>query len=277
MSELLKYNGTSDPNEHVTAYTCSVKSNDMKDDEIESVLSKKPGEMLSKGAMMWYHNMAPNSINSFSMLVDSFVKAHIGAIKVAMRKAHVFKIKKRENEILREFISCFRTELMELPQVSDDWAVQAFTQGLNERSSAASRQLKENLVEYPIVSWSDIHNRYQSKIRVEDDQLGAPSGSVHPSRLLAKESKSNKDRYQSYPKYRRNIPRCNPPRNERMVNQKQNPSGFISLGGFDEDTRSARAPHLSVYKSNIDEPDIMLIFSKTRDTGWPRPILSNPS
>nr|XP_016471260.1 PREDICTED: uncharacterized protein LOC107793426 [Nicotiana tabacum] len=242
MSELLKYNGTSDPNEHVTAYTCSVKSNDMKDDEIESVLSKKPGEMLSKGAMMWYHNMAPNSINSFSMLVDSFVKAHIGAIKVAMRKAHVFKIKKRENEILREFISCFRTELMELPQVSDDWAVQAFTQGLNERSSAASRQLKENLVE-----------------------------------LLAKESKSNKDRYQSYPKYRRNIPRCNPPRNERMVNQKQNPSGFISLGGFDEDTRSARAPHLSVYKSNIDEPDIMLIFSKTRDTGWPRPILSNPS
>ncbi|XP_070029027.1 uncharacterized protein [Nicotiana sylvestris] len=217
MPELPKYNGTSDPNEHITTYACAVKGNDIKDDEIESVLLKKFGETFSKEAMMWYHNLAPNSIDSFSILVDSFIKAHAGAIKVATRKSDVFRIKLRENKMLREFVSRFQTERMELPPVSDDLAMQDFTQVLNERSSVASKQLKENLVEYPIVTWSDVHNRYQSKIRVEDDQLGAPMSSVYPSRLLAKEPKPNKERYQPYTKDKRNAPRRNPPRNDQRL------------------------------------------------------------
>ncbi|XP_070008776.1 uncharacterized protein [Nicotiana sylvestris] len=146
------------------------------------------GETLSKGAMIWYHNLPPNSIDLFAILVDLFVKANAGAIKFATRKSDVFKIKKRENEMLREFVSRFQLERMELPPVSDDWAVQAFTQGLNQRSSIASKQLKQKLIEYPAVTWADVHNRYQSKIKVEDDQLGIPSGLVYSSRLLAKES-----------------------------------------------------------------------------------------
>ncbi|XP_070001697.1 uncharacterized protein [Nicotiana sylvestris] len=194
MPNLLKYNTTSDPNEHVTAYTCAIKGNDLKDDEIEFVLLKKFGETLSKGAIMWYHNLSRNSIDSFTMLADSFIKAHAGAIKVATQKSDVYKIKQRENEMLREFVSRFQMEGMELPPVFDDWAVHTFTQCLNERISVASKQLKLNLVEYPAVTWSDVHNRYQSKIRVEEDQLGAPSGSVYPRRLLAKEPKPNKER-----------------------------------------------------------------------------------
>ncbi|XP_070019688.1 uncharacterized protein [Nicotiana sylvestris] len=176
MPDLSKYNRTSNPNEHVTAYTYAVKDNNLRDDGIESVLLKKFEETLSKGVMMWYHNLALNSIDSFAMLEDSFIKAHISAIKVSTRKSDVFKIKQRENEMLREFVSCFQIELMELPPVSDDWVVQAFTQCLNERSSATLKQLKQNLVEYLAVTRSDVHNRYQLKIRVEDDQLGAPLG-----------------------------------------------------------------------------------------------------
>ncbi|XP_019223470.1 PREDICTED: uncharacterized protein LOC109205245 [Nicotiana attenuata] len=125
--------------------------------------------------------------------------------------------------------------------------VQALTQGLNERSSAASRQLKENLIEYPVLTWSDIHNRYQSKIRVEDDQLGAPSGSGYPSRLLVKEPNPNKERYQPYTKDRRNSPRHNPPHDDRSMNRGQNPRGLINRTG------------------------------KIRDAKWPRPVQSDPS
>ncbi|XP_070010464.1 uncharacterized protein [Nicotiana sylvestris] len=201
MPYIPKYNGKTDPNEHITSYTYGIKGNDLNDDEIESVLLKKFGETLSKGAMIWYHNLPPNSIDSFAMLADFFVKAHTGAIKVDTRKSNVFKIKQRNNEMLKEFVSRFQMERIELPPVSDDWAVQAFMQGLNERSSIASRQLKQNLIEYPAVTWSDVHNCYQSKIRVEDDQLGATSGSVHLNRFAAKpprdadrESRSNKER-----------------------------------------------------------------------------------
>ncbi|XP_070040516.1 uncharacterized protein [Nicotiana tomentosiformis] len=37
---------------------------------------------------------AANSIDSFTMLVDSFIKAHAGAIKVAIRKSDLFKVKR---------------------------------------------------------------------------------------------------------------------------------------------------------------------------------------
>lgn len=128
------------------------------------------------GAMICYHNLLPNYIDSFVMLADSFVKAHAGAIKVATRKSDLFKVRQKDNEM--------PTERMDLPPVTNDWAVQAFTQGLNARSFIASQQLKQNLIEYPTVIWANVHNLYQSKIRVEGDQLGTPSGSVYPNRLV---------------------------------------------------------------------------------------------
>lgn len=93
MPEIPKYNRTTDPNEHITSYTYAIKGNDLEDDEIESVLLKTFGETLSKGAMIWYYNLPPNFIDSFAMLADSFVKTHVGAIKVATRKSDLFKIK----------------------------------------------------------------------------------------------------------------------------------------------------------------------------------------
>nr|XP_009801367.1 PREDICTED: uncharacterized protein LOC104247115 [Nicotiana sylvestris] len=160
MPEISKYNGTTDPNEHITSYTCRIKGNDLNNDEIESILLKTFGETLSKGDMIWLHNLAPDSIDSFAILADAFVKARARAIKVAARKLNVFKTKQRDDEMPREFMSQFQMERMELPPVFDDLVVQDFMQGLNERSSIASRQLKQNLIEYPAVTWLDMHNRY---------------------------------------------------------------------------------------------------------------------
>ncbi|XP_070049212.1 uncharacterized protein [Nicotiana tomentosiformis] len=89
-----------------------------------SVLLKKFGETLSKGVTIWYHNLPPNYIDSFTMLADTFVKAHAGAIKVETRKSDIFKVKQRDNEMLREFVSRFKMERKDLPPVADDWAVQ---------------------------------------------------------------------------------------------------------------------------------------------------------
>ncbi|XP_070020257.1 uncharacterized protein [Nicotiana sylvestris] len=170
------------------------------------------GETLSKGAKIWFHNLPPNSIESFAMLVDFFVKAHAESIKVATRKSDLFKVRQKENEMLREFVSRFQMERMDLPPVADGWTIQAFTQGLNLRSFVASQQLKQNLIEYRAVTWANVHNRYQSKIRVEDDQLGDPSRSVYPIRPLDKikrdidrEPRSNRDQYQPYNGDHRNI------------------------------------------------------------------------
>ncbi|XP_075110417.1 uncharacterized protein LOC142181302 [Nicotiana tabacum] len=51
MPDILKYDGTSDPRDHVTAITTSVKGNDLTKQEIESVLVKIFGKILTKGAL----------------------------------------------------------------------------------------------------------------------------------------------------------------------------------------------------------------------------------
>ncbi|XP_059281043.1 uncharacterized protein LOC132034687 [Lycium ferocissimum] len=81
MPDIPKYDGTTDPQKHVTLYTCTIKGNDVEEDEIESVLLKKFGETLSKKALTWYDHLPEHSITSFEMLADAFIKVHAGAKK----------------------------------------------------------------------------------------------------------------------------------------------------------------------------------------------------
>lgn len=101
MLDIPKYSGITNPNEHVTSYTYTIKGNDLEDNEIESVLLKYFGESLSKGTMIWYHNLPTKYIYALVMLVDTFVKDHTGYIKVETRKSDLFKVKKTDNEMLR--------------------------------------------------------------------------------------------------------------------------------------------------------------------------------
>ncbi|XP_070034871.1 uncharacterized protein [Nicotiana tomentosiformis] len=98
--EVPKYDGTSDPQDHITTYTIAIKGNDLAPHEIESVLLKKFGETLTRGALTWYSLLPEHSIDSFEMLADSFIKAYTGARKVQARKADIFRIAQGESEML---------------------------------------------------------------------------------------------------------------------------------------------------------------------------------
>ncbi|XP_060190670.1 uncharacterized protein LOC132619942 [Lycium barbarum] len=289
MPDIPKYNGTTDPNEHVTAYTCAIKGNDLADDERESLLLKKFGETLSKGAMIWYHNLLEHSIDSFAMLADAFVKAHVGAIKVETQKSDLFNVKQRDDETLREFVARFQMERMDLPPVTNDWAVQAFTQGLSSRSSITSMELKQNLVEYPAIAWADVHNRYQSKIRVEDDKiLRAASVSWHSGkggnrsrRVTDRDSRSSYDRYQPYPLDRRGNGRNNKSgkndrRNDRRNDRGQNNCGLVNRNVIDRAPGNRETPRLSEYNFCVDVATLAAAVIRNKETRHPRPIQSDP-
>lgn len=126
MPDIPKYDGTTDPRDHVTAFTTSVKGNDLTKQEIESVLVKKFGETLTNGALTWYSLLPENSIDSFTKLADSFIKAHSGTQKVEKRMEDIFKIKQGDTELLREFVNRFQRERIMLPRVLDNWAAMAF-------------------------------------------------------------------------------------------------------------------------------------------------------
>ncbi|XP_059298083.1 uncharacterized protein LOC132050735 [Lycium ferocissimum] len=258
MPDIPKYSGTTDPNEHVTAYTCATKGNDLADDERESVLLKKFGETLSKGAMLWYHNLLEHSIDSFAMLADAFVKAHAGAIKVETLKSDLFNVKQRDDETLREFVARFQMERMDLPPVTDDWAVQAFTQGLNSRSSITSMELKQNLIEYPAIAWADVHNSYQSKIRVEDDKILRAASLDR--RANGRSNESGK------------VDRRSDRRNDRGPNNR----GLINKNAVKRISGNREIPRLSEYNFCVDIATLAAAVSRNKETRHPRPIQSDP-
>nr|XP_016481526.1 PREDICTED: uncharacterized protein LOC107802521 [Nicotiana tabacum] len=102
------------------------------------------------------------------MLAYSFVKAHTGAIKVTTRKWDLFKVRQKDNEMLREFISRFQMERMDLPPVTDDWAVQAFTQALNEQVKyvLVDRGSSANIIRSRVVEKLDLQDQIVPAARV---------------------------------------------------------------------------------------------------------------
>ncbi|XP_059315401.1 uncharacterized protein LOC132066013 [Lycium ferocissimum] len=235
--------------------------------------------------MIWYHNLPEHSIDSFSMLADAFFKARAGAIKVETQKSDLFNVKQRDGETLREFVARFQMEGMDLPPVTDDWAVQDFTQGLNSRSSITSMELKQNLIEYPAIAWADVHNRYQSKIRVEDDKiLRAASVSWHPGkgndrlrRMIDPDSRPSYDRYQSYPHDRRGNGRNSQSRKyDRRNDRGPNNRGLINRNVIDRPSRNKEILRLSEYNFCVDVATIAAAVIRNRETRHPRPIQSDP-
>nr|XP_016459902.1 PREDICTED: uncharacterized protein LOC107783448 [Nicotiana tabacum] len=235
-----------DPNKHVTSYICAIKGNDLEDDEIESEQLKKFGETLSKGAMIWYHNLSPNSIDSFALLRYAFVKSHVGAVKVETRKSDIFKVKQRDKEMLKEFVSRFQMKRMDLPLVADDWA--------------------------PV------------KIRVEVNHLRALFGSIYltktedrPKRVVDHESRPVRDRCQPYSIDRRgNGSGHNSKKNERRSDRGHNSRGLLSKNGFNRPLRGREAPRLSEYNFNVDAANILSAIERIKTNKWLGPLQSDP-
>lgn len=167
-------------------------------------------------------------------------------------------------------------ERTRLSPVSDNWAIQAFTQSLNKPGPAISGQFKQNLIRYPAKTWSDARTRHQSQIRVVDDHPGASSGSAYPNRLLAKKPMPNRGRY--HPRAADwNAPRCNLPCNDRRMVRGKYPRGIVNKARFDEDAWPTRAPRPSEYNFHIAVPNIVFAVGEIRDVEWLGPIWSNSS
>ncbi|XP_070021963.1 uncharacterized protein [Nicotiana sylvestris] len=152
--DIPKYDGITDPRDHVTAFTTDVKGNDLTKQEIESV---------------------------------------------EKRMKDIFKIKQGDSELLRDFVDRFQRERMTLPRVPDNWAAVAFASNLNDKSSEATRKIKESLREFSTTTWNDVYNRYNTKLRIEEDTVPQfHHEESNSSRRSEIEKRSGKNRYDPY-------------------------------------------------------------------------------
>lgn len=75
----------------------------------------------------------------------------------------------------------------------------AFASNLNEKSSKATRRLKKSLREFPVTNWNDVYNRYNTKLRIEEDTISQSQKEERvSSRHAETEKRSGKNRYEPY-------------------------------------------------------------------------------
>nr|XP_009787406.1 PREDICTED: uncharacterized protein LOC104235365 [Nicotiana sylvestris]XP_016486472.1 PREDICTED: uncharacterized protein LOC107806753 [Nicotiana tabacum] len=193
-----------------------------------------------------------HSLYSFEMLADSFIKAHAGDKKVQARKVDIFRIAQGESELLREFVTRFQKKRMLLLVVPDEWTAEEFTKGLNLRSSDTSRKLKESLLEFQ-KTWVDVNNHYESKIRIEDDQLSFPASIKGRDREKNKEKLKDDfdaDRWSS--------------RDRCRIKRRQVPE-------------TPPTPRLSEYNFNISVMELVSTIRNIKEARFPRLKRSDPS
>jgi len=75
----------------------------------------------------------------------------------------------------------------------------AFASNLNEKSSYATRRLKESLREFRSTTWNDVYNRYSTKLRIEEDTVPKLHHEERGgTRRSETEKRSGKNRYDPY-------------------------------------------------------------------------------
>ncbi|XP_016490081.1 uncharacterized protein LOC107809900 [Nicotiana tabacum] len=230
----------------------AVTVNDLTPHEIESVLLNKFEDTLIKGALSWYSLFPEHSIDSFEMLADSFIKAHVRAKKVHARKADILRIAQGESNLLREFVTIFQKEMMFLLAISDEWVTQAFTKGLNQRSSNASLKLKESR------DWET--NKEKLKNNFDTDRRSSRGW------FLPYERAEGRGRgFWSADKFTIDG-RTDRVRNNKSLQDKE------TLG-----SRDASYPILSEYNFNVSVVELVSAMRNIKEERFPKPMKFDPS
>ncbi|XP_019223667.1 PREDICTED: uncharacterized protein LOC109205414 [Nicotiana attenuata] len=197
----------------------------------------------------------------------------------------IFKIKQGDSELLREFVDRFQRERMTLPLVPDNWAAMAFASNLNKKSSEATRRLKESLREFPATTWNDVYNRYNTKLRIEEDTISRSQKEEKvSSRRAETEKRSGKNRYEPYmvPAGRDSRSKQDNSRYDHRSRDRE--SGSSSRFGKDRNARETRdddrclKARFGGYNFNISTSELVAVLRSMGDkVRWLKEIRSNPN
>lgn len=75
--DIINYDKTIDPDEHMSKYTTNIKWNDLLQDKIKSMMLKMFGKILIKVVLTYYTLLPTYSIDFFSTYENMLIKAHM--------------------------------------------------------------------------------------------------------------------------------------------------------------------------------------------------------
>ncbi|XP_057734207.1 uncharacterized protein LOC130949538 [Arachis stenosperma] len=123
---LTPYKGIGDPKVHVNKFESMMFLNS----DSDPILCRSFSTFLDRAALLWFSNLPAGSISSFDEFAKLFIN-HFTASKIYVRDSYYLStIKQGQHEILKDYITCFTTAAMEIPDLNPKVQLHAIKSGL---------------------------------------------------------------------------------------------------------------------------------------------------
>ncbi|XP_076954024.1 uncharacterized protein LOC143628275 [Bidens hawaiensis] len=159
------YDGSTDLEEHVALYQERMEINPIPERLKEACLCKGFGSTLIGSALKWLLSLPPYSITSFSHLINLFNSQFSCSRSFEKLTIDLYKVVQPRGKPLRQFLTRFGREALEIPNLDVPIAIEAFKMGLRKDSS-----FYQDLVMTPCRNFEEVRNRALRFIRLEEDQ-----------------------------------------------------------------------------------------------------------
>ncbi|KAJ1378544.1 Retrotransposon gag domain [Sesbania bispinosa] len=142
---LKDYDGTTDPQAHVTAFKTQMLKRGIED----AIQCKLFSGTLSGAALIWFSHLPPLSISGISDLVKKFLAQFSARSSRMMTSGKLFSIRQRADESLRDYLGRFNDTSLLVINPNPDLLVSAFEEGADcyikgEESNAEKRERSNN-------------------------------------------------------------------------------------------------------------------------------------
>ena len=126
MPKIKPYDGTTDPDDHLTNFLWNVRTVTL-DQRLFCIFF---ATTLAGSARYWFENLPPGSIHDFDDLSDNFTTSFIQHRKFTNDAKTIMGCRQREGEGVREFVARFNKESQAIPYRDEGMMVAAFTYAL---------------------------------------------------------------------------------------------------------------------------------------------------
>ncbi|KAL2234291.1 UNVERIFIED_CONTAM: Retrovirus-related Pol polyprotein from transposon [Sesamum indicum] len=134
MPDLPKYDGMKDPTEHLAAFDMVMNLYG----QSGPINAKLFVTTLTGKAQEWFTNLPPGSVESLEQLIQKFSFHFASKRKQKWSATHLFTIRQRNDEPLKNFMGRFNNETLEVPDLRIDMMISILIHGLKKGAFASA-------------------------------------------------------------------------------------------------------------------------------------------
>lgn len=160
------FDGSRDPFDHLETYKILMFLHDY----LDGVIRRAFPATLKGSPWKWFNSLQPNSVNSFSELSLCFAKHFIGGRRYRRSATYLLNVKQVKGESLRDYVSRFNQEVMQVDDADEKVVLTAFMGGLlpTKFTFTLSKSPPNNMAE--LMLWAQKHMNIEDAMAARKNQ-----------------------------------------------------------------------------------------------------------